>query len=237
MKKKSVIYVVIAAIATMFFTSCSRYDEKKSLKDNDITNVPWNHVVTDSVQKSMVRYFMIIGKNHRPQVFEVLIHKQFNLLYVPDNLIKDIPDYHDCFYLGDQMIAEREVYRTSGPTLWKAPQVTFTLKVMDPINFDQATIKIVARDARIFWQVVLVFLFLLFGFLSFVFIDSYDDEEHGWGIVLFILAIGMLVWTWFYVSYFVSGLLTLLLLIAVIWKIIYMVREQHKRNEVKENET
>jgi len=235
MRKKSMMYVVIVAIATMFLTSCNRYDQKELLKHNDITNVPWNHVVTDSVQKNMVRYFMIMGEKNRPEVAEVLIHKQFNLLYVPNNLIKDIPAYHDCFYKGEQMIAEKEVHRTSGPTLWKAPQVTFTLKVMDPINFDQATIKIIERDARIFWQVVLIFFYLLFGFLGFALFNTDDDENLGWGIFLFIVAIGMLVWNWFYVPYFVSGFLTLLLLTAVVWQIVYMVRQSRKQNQIEVN--
>ncbi len=228
MKKQKFMYVVIVAITVLFFTSCERYETRTSLKENDIAqNVTWKSVVTDSIKKEMIRYFMIVGKSNRPEIPEVLIHKQFGIVNIPDAIVKDIPMYHSCFYAGYQMIAENNVHRTSGPTLWKAPQVTFMLKAMDPISFDQAKITIVTRDARIFWQVVLIFFFVLFGFLAFTLFND-DDDNLGWGIFLFIITIGMLVWTWFYVAYFVSGLCTLLLATAVVMQIVHMVRNKQK---------
>ncbi len=178
----------------------------------------------------MLHYFMILGDDNTPKVSEVIIHKQLGILHVSDELIKDVPDYYTCFRFGEQMVAEKEVYRTSGPTLWKAPQVTFTLKVMDPVSFDQATITVVTRDATIFCQVVLIFFFVLFAFLAFLFFNA-DDGDKGWGMFWFLVAIGMLVWAWFYVAYFVSVLCTLLLLSVVLVEIVWHVNVEHKKNK------
>ncbi len=212
--KNSMLYVVIAALTLMFLTSCGRYEVKNTLNGEGIAkDVPWITVVHDSVKTDIVRYFTILGKDNRPKVSEILIHRQFGIVHVPNVLVKDIASYHDCFYMGEPMIAENEYHRTSGPTLWYAPKVTFTLKVMDPINFDQATLQIVERDARIFWQVVIVILFLFFFLFIFV---SFDSDESGWGIVCIILSTGMGFLSWYYLSYFLSGLLSLIVFIVII---------------------
>lgn len=236
MKTKQNLYVVVMVISTLFFMSCDRYKTKTSLKENDIPqNVAWKRMVTDSIKADIIRYFIIMGEKRRPVVSDMLVHKRFGILHIPDSLIKKTPSYYDCFYLGEKMIFEREVCRTSGPTLWKSPQVTFNLKVMDPVSFDQATVIIVTRDARIVWQVVLILFFVVFGLFSFfLLICDYDtewDREWGlkWGRILLVFTIGMLLWTSFYVSYFVSGLCTLLFFTFVVVKI----RERRKAKKVK----
>lgn len=214
MKKQKFMYVVIVAIAAMFFTSCQRYHVKQLLAENGVVqNAVWKSMVTDSVKKDMVRYFIIMGKNNCPEVSEVVIHKQFGIVHIPDSLIKDMSMYHKCFYSNQQMIFEKEVHRISGPTLWKAPQVTFTLKAMDPVNFDQTTIKITTRDATIFWQVIIIVFFLLFIVIVAV---NVDGENWGWVMFCSLIVAGMLWLGWYYLPYAASGLMSLVLLVAII---------------------
>lgn len=231
MSKKNFVYVAIAVIAALFFTSCERYQTQQPLAEKDAAqNAVWKPMVTDSIKKDMLHYFMILGDKNTPTVSEVIIHKQLGTLHVPDELIKDVPDYYTCFQLGEQMIAEKEVHRSSGPTLWKAPQATFTLKVMDPVSFDQATITVVTRDATIFCQVILIFFFAFFGFLAFLLFNAADGNK-GWGIFWSFVAIGILVWAWFYVAYFVSVLCTLLFVSAVLAEIVWHVNVEYKKNK------
>ncbi len=215
MKTKKIFLAVIVVISAVFLTSCNRYEKNTSLKSNDIVQtISWEKVVTDSVKNNMIHYFMIMGKDNCPAISEVLIHKYCNLLQVPDMLIKDIPAYHKCFYLGEQMIAEQEVHSTSGPTLWKASQVTFTLKVMDPVSFDQSTISIVTRDAQTFWQVVIIIFFLL---LSFLILVAFEEGDGGWIIFCGIVACIMLYLAWIYLSYAISGMLSLIFIGIILW--------------------
>ena len=214
--KKSLWCIAILGIIIMLFTSC-RYEEKRSLKSQDINpaDITWQKVITDSVRNNIIHYFVVIvGKDDCPTMSKVYIHKYYHVLQVPDSLLKNIPTYYDCFYLGEPMIFEQEVHRISGPTLWKAPQVIFTIKVMDPVTFGQSSVQIVTRDAETLWQVVIVVCFLFFGILSFVLLD--DDDDAGGMICCALVTLVMLYLSWCYLPYFVSGLLSFLLLAAIV---------------------
>lgn len=230
MKTQKFMYVVVVAIATLFFTSCERYETQTSLKENDIVqNVDWKPMVTDSVKKEMIHYFMIIGKDNCPVVSDMLIHKQFGILNVPDSLIKEIPDYYYCFYSNQISILEKESYSSLEHTLWKVPQTTFNLKVLDPVSFNEGTVIIVARTIRIFWQVVIIILFMFCSFLAFIFL--FEDDHGGLGIFFLIVAISLFILSWFYLAYFVFILFAIVLIVIVVWSVVYKIRLTRKKRK------
>jgi hypothetical protein len=234
MKTKLLMYVVFVVFTTLFLSSCSsRYERGSLLEDSGSIKFEWHRVVNDSIQKEMFNYFIILGKRASLSTHEVLIHRYFGLLDIPDSLVQYVPGYYTCFYRGKFVISERTSYRTSGPTLWKAPQTTFVVKVINPVSFDQGITSIVTRHATISLQVILVVLFLLFGFFAFFFANVYDSDEAGdlFGLVLFsLLCLLMLALIWFYTSYFVSVLLTIFLIVLIVLQIRFMIRQRRREN-------
>ncbi|MCX6823797.1 MAG: hypothetical protein NT085_01615 [candidate division SR1 bacterium] len=245
MKKKLFLSIALVAIATMFM-SCGRYNLKESLQKNDISSdtIHWKTVIADSTAKNIIHYCIIMGEKNSPSVSQVLIHNQFGILDIPDTLLKNVPMYYECFYLGEPMIFQCEEHRTVGATLWKAPQTTFTLKAMDPIHFDQVTLQRTVRDARLFWQITIAVLFVVCFLIALLNILDYDDDNLFIIIICCIVALAMFILSWCYLAYFVSILFSLCIFLSIVIPIISAIRsylhEKHTNkhmNHVSKDET
>lgn len=224
MKTKQNLYVVIMVISTLFFTSCDdRYQEESLLKNDDITDVIWKPVMSDSAKASIRHFFLVIGKeSYAPSLLKeygltldiVLAYRQQQyLLDVPDTLLKEIPLYYRGFCEGYPVIISNENHHVCCPTLWSSSKAMFTLKVVDPKTFDQATVKIVESDARLFWQIVMVLAFLLLA----IFLLRIGYEIWPIALVSSLVLLYSAVLVWYYLPYFVSGLLSLGFLLSVVW--------------------
>lgn len=173
--KPTILYVFIAAIAGVFFSSCTRYDQGTSFADveADFPSIQWKQPLSDTVRNSIIQYAVVMGKDFRPDISQLIVHTYYGILTVPDTIIKDVPLYLSVLRFGSPMIAKREFKRISGPSLWEAPKTRFTLLIIDPVMFTQATVIKETRDVVIFWQWVLIIVSLIF----FLWILSADDIE------------------------------------------------------------
>lgn len=173
--KPKFLYLFIAAIAGVFFSSCTRYDQGTSFADveADFPSIQWKQPLSDTVRNSIIQYAVVMGKDFRPDISQLIVHTYYGILTVPDTIIKDVPLYLSVLRFGSPMIAKREFKRISGPSLWEAPKTRFTLLIIDPVMFTQATVIKETRDVVIFWQWVLIIVSLIF----FLWILSADDIE------------------------------------------------------------
>lgn len=233
---KKIFFGMVIIVIAVLATSCSRYNVESTVSESDFTTQSnWEKVFNDTISDMLRDYFELLGDDLSIQQADIVhrqhlkVVEQMKSVAIPDKIVDQMPILYDVYRNGEIMIGNREVHRISGPTWFKAPKVQFTLDVYHPTKFAVAHATIITRDAKIFWQLMMIMFFLVeLVFMTVCLCEGINNIElRITGIVIAIGTVVMLGLMWYYLCIILSIIATLLFLL--ICGIIYKDIKQAKK--------